>query len=231
MTPFSKRNTSENHCTIRDVQDSTQWDAYRLQISVTKCLLVRHVDKQTSKQASQQRNTKDILALEQHSRSGWFRRETSVPFFLLLLCCHPFPGGQEHLVYPRRRSKGLVWNETVVPRRWWSETWKCGIKGINKGQIATVRRLRRSRRLRRLRRLRTSRGLRRLRRWCFERYPLVRTNRELKIYNATAATTTQILFCGFNEPKRKLCTPFTCFSYFATFLSHSRQICEVKWPF
>ena len=36
--------------------------------------------------------------------------------------------------------------------------------------------------------------------------------------------------CLFSEQKQKPCTPFTCF-YFCTFLSRSRQICHVKWPF
>ena len=34
-------------------------------------------------------------------------------------------------------------------------------------------------------------------------------------------------FCIFNEAKQKLCTPFTCLFHFCTFLSRSRQICEV----
>ena len=38
-------------------------------------------------------------------------------------------------------------------------------------------------------------------------------------------------FCIFNEQKQKLCTPFTCCYYFCTFLSRSRQICDVKRPF
>ena len=38
-------------------------------------------------------------------------------------------------------------------------------------------------------------------------------------------------FCIFNEQKQKLCTPFTCLFHFCTFLSSSRQICDVKWPF
>ena len=37
-------------------------------------------------------------------------------------------------------------------------------------------------------------------------------------------------FCIFNKPKQKLCTPFMCFFYFCTFLSRSRQICDLKWP-
>ena len=38
-------------------------------------------------------------------------------------------------------------------------------------------------------------------------------------------------FCIFNDKKQNLCTPFTCFFYFCTFLSRSRQMCDVKWPF
>jgi len=38
-------------------------------------------------------------------------------------------------------------------------------------------------------------------------------------------------FCIFNEAKQKLCTPFTSLFHFCTFLSRSRQICDVKWPF
>ena len=38
-------------------------------------------------------------------------------------------------------------------------------------------------------------------------------------------------FCIFNEQKLNLFTLFTCFYYFCTFLSRSRQICDVKWPF
>ena len=38
-------------------------------------------------------------------------------------------------------------------------------------------------------------------------------------------------FCIFNEPKQKLCTPFTCLFHFCTFLSRFRQICDVKWSF
>ena len=35
----------------------------------------------------------------------------------------------------------------------------------------------------------------------------------------------------FSWQKQKSCTPFTCFFYFCAFLSRSRQICDVKWPF
>ena len=34
-----------------------------------------------------------------------------------------------------------------------------------------------------------------------------------------------------NWQKQKFCTPFTCFFQFRAFLSSSRQICDVKWPF
>ena len=37
--------------------------------------------------------------------------------------------------------------------------------------------------------------------------------------------------CMFHEAKQKLCTSFTCLFHFCTFLSRSRQICDVKWPF
>ena len=51
-------------------------------------------------------------------------------------------------------------------------------------------------------------------------------NREFKIYDAIEATTPHILHS--NEQKQNLCTPLTCFYYFCTFLSRSRQICDVK---
>ena len=38
-------------------------------------------------------------------------------------------------------------------------------------------------------------------------------------------------FCIFNEAKQKVCTTLTCLFHFCTFLSRSRQICDVKWPF
>ena len=53
-----------------------------------------------------------------------------------------------------------------------------------------------------------------------------KNEREFKMYDATAATTPQILL--YNEAKQKLCTLFTCLFHFCTFLSRSRQICDVK---
>lgn len=38
-------------------------------------------------------------------------------------------------------------------------------------------------------------------------------------------------FCIFNAQKQNVCTPFTCYYYFCTFLFRSRQICDVKTPF
>ena len=37
--------------------------------------------------------------------------------------------------------------------------------------------------------------------------------------------------CIFHGKKQTLCKPLTCFFHFCTFLSHSRQICDVQWPF
>ena len=56
------------------------------------------------------------------------------------------------------------------------------------------------------------------------------TNRELKIYDVKAATTPQILHI-YGTKTKALHFLHVFFFYFCTFLSRSRQICDVKWPF
>ena len=64
----------------------------------------------------------------------------------------------------------------------------------------------------------------------FWRPPTQRHSWEVKNYDATAATTPQILPIKLTKTRRSE-TPFTCFFYFCTSISRSRQIYDVKWLF